>query len=386
LITGLGSANPVIQNFPTGGDSPTSGFAGDFTGNGLTDLVVGNNGDGHLALLLGGAGGLSLSQTLTSAEAPNPTGLSFAGVSDGLLSFYVSTAGREAAMNLAFDLNGGPGSEPGLTTVAVAPTGESSLAAVLTQATTGSVQQVSQLLSFSGTTLNLAATLLTVSVLPGNFESESGGGAVGTVGLGQPVGQPKGNGGPNGSGEEPSAEAEGSATGPPAAAKTLPRWEWLSIGLEEAWEQARAAIRVLESQSPMAGGQKPSAVPAVSRPPRPPVPVPRQRPTRGGTETGSQPAASAVSIAPASVTSDRGPAATSRVIDAALEDLGAERAGDGPSARERRGFWDVLAASEHAGTTRALVAVVASAWAVGAVGAAGARWVRRRRVASTGLR
>ena len=73
----------MIQSFPTGGDSPTTGFAGDFTGNGLTDLVVGNNGDGHLALLLGGSDGLSLSQTMTNGEAPNPTGLSFAGVSDG---------------------------------------------------------------------------------------------------------------------------------------------------------------------------------------------------------------------------------------------------------------------------------------------------------------
>jgi putative ABC transport system permease protein len=36
-------------------------------------------------------------------------------------------------MNLAFDLSGGPGSEAGLTPVAVAPTGESSLAAVLRQ-------------------------------------------------------------------------------------------------------------------------------------------------------------------------------------------------------------------------------------------------------------
>ena len=57
LISELGSANPVTQSFPTGGDSPTTGFAGDFTGNGFTDLVVGNNGDGHLALLLGGPAG-----------------------------------------------------------------------------------------------------------------------------------------------------------------------------------------------------------------------------------------------------------------------------------------------------------------------------------------
>ena len=46
----------MIQSFPTGGDSPTTGFAGDFTGNGFTDLVVGNNGDGHLALLTGRPG------------------------------------------------------------------------------------------------------------------------------------------------------------------------------------------------------------------------------------------------------------------------------------------------------------------------------------------
>ena len=71
--------------------------------------MVGNNGDGQLSLLTGGPGGLSLTQTLSSAEAPNPTGLSFAGVSDGLLSFYVSTAGHEAALSLAFDLDAGPG-------------------------------------------------------------------------------------------------------------------------------------------------------------------------------------------------------------------------------------------------------------------------------------
>ena len=46
---------------------------------------------------LGGAGGLSLSQSTTSAAVPSPTSLSFAGVSDGVLSFYVATAGREAA-------------------------------------------------------------------------------------------------------------------------------------------------------------------------------------------------------------------------------------------------------------------------------------------------
>ncbi len=107
LISGIGSASPQAQSFPTGGDSPTTGFA--FTNNGFTDLVVGNNADGQLALLAGGPGGLSLSQTVSSAEVPNPTGLSFGGISDGLLNFYASTAGHEAATDLAFDLSAGPG-------------------------------------------------------------------------------------------------------------------------------------------------------------------------------------------------------------------------------------------------------------------------------------
>ena len=65
-----------------------------------------------------------------------------------------------------------------MTSVAVTPT-EGSSAGVLSQATSGSVQQVSQLLSLSGTTLDLAATLLTVSVI----ELESGGS---TSATGQP--------------------------------------------------------------------------------------------------------------------------------------------------------------------------------------------------------
>jgi hypothetical protein len=388
LISGLNSASPTTQTFPTGGNSPTSGFAGDFTGDGLTDLVVGNNGDGHLALLLGGSGGLSLSQTLVSAEAPNPTSLSFAGVSDGQLSFYVSTAGREAAMNLAFNLEGGGGLEAGTSPLAPTSTGESSPSAVLSQATSGSVQQVSQLLSLTGTTLDLAATLLTVSVVSIESESGTGGGlaSVGTTGLGQPVIPAKGNGGSGGSAEEPSTEdAESGAAGTPVTIESLPAWERLSIGLGRAWEKARAAILRLEGQEPAASDSQSSARPAVSRPPRPPVAEPGRPATRAGTETGARPAASGVPVAPASETSDRAPASVSHVIDAALEDLGSESAVDEPSAGERWGLWDVPTASEPTGTARALVAVVASVSVVGAVGTWSARWLRRRRLASTSL-
>ena len=172
LLTSLGSASPQAQTFPTGGDRPTVGFTGDFNGNGFTDLVVGNNGDGQLALLTGGPGGLSLSQTLTDAEAPNPTGLSFGGVSNGLLDFYVSTAGVEAAMNLAFNLESGAGSTSALSLSGVTPTESLSQTSVLSETTSGSVAQVTSLLSLEGSALDLAATLLTVSLV--SLESESG--------------------------------------------------------------------------------------------------------------------------------------------------------------------------------------------------------------------
>ena len=132
----------------------------------------------RLALLTGGLGGLSLFQTLTSADAPNPTDVSFGGVSDGLLNFYVSTAGHEAATNLTFDLNaspesegGGASSEGGGTSVAVTPSAGLSVGGVLSEATSGAVEQVALLLSLTGAELDLAATLLTVSVV----ETESSG-------------------------------------------------------------------------------------------------------------------------------------------------------------------------------------------------------------------
>jgi hypothetical protein len=377
LISNLGSSNPVVQSFPTGGDSPTSGFAGDFTRDGFTDLVVGNNADGRLALLMGGSGGLSLTQTLYSPEAPAPTGLSFAGVSDGLLSFYVSTAGREAAMNLTFDVDAGPGGADGPFLLAATPSGGSSLEGVLSQATSGSVQQVSQLLTISGTTLDLAATLLTVSVLPGTFEGESGGGAfatVGSTGFGQPAGPVKPDGDSGDSGEEPGEESAAGVVGHPTLINRLPAWEGLSIGLERAWEKVRAAVLERESGAPAAGGGNGSAPPASPSSSRPPAPAP----TRPGTEAGSDARAKPASSDPRH---DNNTVA----IDAALEGLDARRPSESPTEEQPAEDPGVPVGEAWTGRVRVLVGLAASTAGAGAVGMPCARWVRRRRAASSSL-
>ncbi len=364
LISGLGSANPVTQSFSTGGDRPTAGFAGDFTSNGFTDLVVGNNGDGQLALLTGGPGGLSLTQTLSSAEAPNPTGLSFAGVSDGLLSFYVSTAGHEAALSLAFDLNAGPGG-------AIGPFGRDrggllrlrrfvSGRRLVTGG--GSVQQVSQLLSFTGTALDLAATLLTVSVMPGTLEEESGGGAlatVGAIGLGQPVGRPAPVVGPSDSAAVPSEESGPVVAGTPGLLDRLPSWEGLSIGLEQAWEKARSAILKLEGELRASESRK-GAAPQASPPP-------------------TVPSATAPSRSvPRAASPEPRRENNAAVIDAALEDLDDRRSGEPPQKAESRDFSDVRAGDERSGSVRAAIGLAASAAVAGVVGVPLLRWGRRR--------
>jgi hypothetical protein len=251
LISLAGSANPIIQSFPTGGDSPTTGFAGDFNGNGFTDLVVGNNGDGHLALLLGGSGGLSLSQTFSNPAAPNPTSLSFAGLENGILNFYVSTAGREAAFEMAFNLEGeaavGPGSAPSL-----GPSAAPGLTIV----------QVSQVGGSSGSTLELIATLITLTVLPENLESElesAGGGTalLASFSPGASIGSGQSLVAFSGKTSEADLRSQDGSTGPGAvgpanaAIERLAPWAQFAIGLDDAWQELRARVVGSERDAPV---------------------------------------------------------------------------------------------------------------------------------------
>ena len=70
LISGLGSASPLMQTISSGGIDPTAAFAVDLSGNGLDSLVVANNGDGNISLFLSGENGLALSSVLSSPAFP----------------------------------------------------------------------------------------------------------------------------------------------------------------------------------------------------------------------------------------------------------------------------------------------------------------------------
>jgi hypothetical protein len=389
-ISVIGSGG-VVQTIGAGGLRPVAGFAGDFSGSGFTDLVVGDNGNGRFAFFTGGPGGLTLSQTITSAEAPSPTSLSFAGVSDGVLSFYASTAGRETASLLALNLEG-TGSEGGsLSGEGLAAATEQSTGTVLASATGGVFQQVAQLLNLNGSPLDLVAPLFTVSVIGGQFEiGSTGEGGVALIANFQPganaptLGQALPRSGSSNEGE--AAENAGSAV-ERAASETaeeqsvLPLWAGMAMGLERAWERVRTGV--LEK----AGVSREAADQAVSAPsPRAPVAPVRERSPGGSDSPGqSSPRASGpkAQLAPPSVSpgddSEPRKAAAARVIDAATEDLVAERNPDRRLGREVFGWLDELAAGHHNRLAGPLAAAFAVASATRALTSVKSDWFRRRR-------
>ena len=96
---------PVTTTISSGGLDPVAAF--DFSsGSGFDDLVVGNDGDGILALLEGGPDGLNLTPTETEPGLPNPTELAFSALTGGQVQFYAATAGREVATLVDLSLGG----------------------------------------------------------------------------------------------------------------------------------------------------------------------------------------------------------------------------------------------------------------------------------------
>ena len=143
LISGFEGSNPVTTTIASGGIDPTTAF--DFSsGDGFEDLVVGNTGDGVLALFEGGPESLSEDSAETEPDLPAPTSLVFAGVTGGEVEFYAATEGREAAALVALSLGG---EIAPVTTLSPSPT-----------------VAVAQLVPLQESSLALAGTLLIVTL------------------------------------------------------------------------------------------------------------------------------------------------------------------------------------------------------------------------------
>jgi RNA polymerase sigma factor (sigma-70 family) len=145
LISDFMGASPVTSTISSGGIDPVAALVFR-SSNGFDDVIVADNGDGHLALLEGGAEGLILSpDILESPELPNPTDLAFSSFIGDQVEFYATTEGREAVTLLIFLLGG----ETGPPDTSPAP---------------GGIAQVAQLLPLSDSSLPLITTMLILTI------------------------------------------------------------------------------------------------------------------------------------------------------------------------------------------------------------------------------
>jgi hypothetical protein len=83
----------------SGGELPLAAAAGDFNFDGLSDLVVVNNGDGHVTLLVGGPEGPSFAASFSNGGVPHPTAVAVTGSGD-VLQVYVAEEDQETAFLL----------------------------------------------------------------------------------------------------------------------------------------------------------------------------------------------------------------------------------------------------------------------------------------------
>jgi hypothetical protein len=125
------------QSIDTGGDAPVAALAGDFRHDGLTDLLVVNNGDGAISLLLGGADGPTLARIFSRADVAHPTDVA---MGDDPSVFYVSYEGEDKAARFTLQFGIAIGlpvvppisGEPGENLAVLSPLRDNSLATVAT--------------------------------------------------------------------------------------------------------------------------------------------------------------------------------------------------------------------------------------------------------------
>jgi hypothetical protein len=246
LVADFQAGGGLRQEISSGGIDPVAALAGDFTGDGTTDLLVANADDGVIALFLGGRGGLTLEDASSNPDLPHPTSLALDPLSGSVFQFYAGTEGREAATLLTFNLAG----EAGNGTIAEPP------------ASTTPTQQVAQLQPLGGpTTLALVATLVTVSVEGVSPEIEQAVAATTTadVAAALPNQSPRGQGPIELAGiDEPDA-GEGDRPGSPAlpAGSPSPLLQFLH-GLDDFLERIRSDVHRDITEPGAPGGDRPA--------------------------------------------------------------------------------------------------------------------------------
>jgi hypothetical protein len=226
LISDFMAPDAVTETISSGGADPVTAFSFS-SGSGFDDLVVGNGGDGVLALFEGSDQGLSLSSTETNPDLPSPSALVYAGLTGGQVQFYGANDGREAAVLVALSLGGeiaplAAAAAPATPVVAqVVPLQESSLALVGTFLITTLPSPTTEV------NLESAESQVATTVSLATATSASFGQSV-------PV-QPRADDGGGGSGEEspvPTQEAKAAAEAPGA-----PSWQSHVLGTDEAIER-----------------------------------------------------------------------------------------------------------------------------------------------------
>jgi hypothetical protein len=225
LISDFMLPDAVTETISSGGTDPVTAFSFS-AGSGFDNLVVGNGGDGVLALFEGSDQGLSLSSTETNPDLPSPSALVYAGLAGGQVQFYGASEGREAAALVALSLGGEIA--PALAPVApatpavaqVVPLQESSLALVGT---------------FLITTLPSPTTEVNLESAESEVATTVSLATTAAASVGQSVAaQPRGDDA-GGSGDEPPAQPKEAkdATEAPAASS----WQQHVLGTDEAIER-----------------------------------------------------------------------------------------------------------------------------------------------------
>ncbi len=250
LISGFIGPDPVSTSIASDGVDPATAF--EFSSDsGFDDLVVGNGGNGVLALFEGSAEGLTLSSSETVSDLPSPTSLAFASLSDGQVQFYAATEGEEAAAIVALSLGGGavsalsaPASLISSGVAQLVPLQESSLALVGTLLTV-TIESSTGGLTNAGEFGAISALALSSELSTGELTNAGEIGAISALALssaapaslGQPVySRGAGNGGLDSDGNDQQVVAPENAAATPGTPNN-PAWQRYTLGTDEAIER-----------------------------------------------------------------------------------------------------------------------------------------------------